>query len=61
MEKVPLEALDAIRKHLQVILLRADLCENPGHCRECTHTVCEIVKEIRALEAYLQDIQAKGQ
>jgi hypothetical protein len=61
MEKVPLEALDAIRQHLQVILLRADLCGSPNRCEECTRTICEIVKEVRALEAYLRDIQAKGQ
>lgn len=56
MEKGPQEAFDAIRKHLQLILLRAELCENPGHCEECARTVCDMVKEIRALEAYIQDV-----
>ena len=50
MENRPEEALDLIRQKLQVILLRADLCENSPGCEVCASAVCEIVKELRALE-----------
>ena len=46
--------LDAIRNQLQVILLRAELWENPTQCTSCAMAVGEIVKEIRALEGLLQ-------
>jgi len=58
-QKEPQEAFDAIRKHLQLILLRAELRQAPTHCEACAATVCEIVKEIRKLEAYVQDVLAK--
>lgn len=53
MEKGPQEALDAIRR--QLILLRAEGCEQSPDCEECGATVCEIVKEIRVLEAFVRD------
>ena len=59
MEKAPLEAFDVIRKHLQLILLRAEVCERSPHCEECVATVCEIVKEIRTLEAFVRDVPKK--
>jgi len=54
-------ALDIIRNQLQVILLRAELCENSPQCGPCASAVCEIVKEIRALEAFLQSVSASNQ
>lgn len=55
MEKGPQEAFDAIRKHLQMILLRAELHASPPTCEECALTVGEIVREIRVLEAYVHE------
>ena len=55
MEKEPREAFDAIRKHLQLILARAELCRNT-QCEACACNVCEIVKELRVLEAYVQEV-----
>ena len=46
-------ALDIIRNRLQVILLRAELCENSLQCGPCACTVSDIVKEIRVLEEQL--------
>ncbi len=59
MEKGAQEAFDAIRKHLQLILLRAEVCEQSPDCKECVATVCEIVKEIRTLEAFVRDSAKK--
>jgi hypothetical protein len=46
-------ALDIIRNRLQVILLRAELCENSLQCGPCASLVSDIVKAIRALEEQL--------
>ncbi|HTS35833.1 MAG TPA: hypothetical protein VMH04_09190 [Candidatus Solibacter sp.] len=59
MEKGPQEAFDTIRKHLQVILLRAELCQTPQQCEACAGMVCEIVKEVRALEAFVREAAKK--
>jgi hypothetical protein len=59
MEKGPQEAFDTIRKHLQLILLRAEVCQDSPHCQECVATVCEIVAEIRTLEAFIRDSTKK--
>lgn len=59
MEKRPQEALDLIRQKLQVILLRAELCHPSAQCEACASTVCEIVKEIRALEDFVRDTASK--
>lgn len=58
MQKEPQEAFDAIRKHLQLILMRAELSQNQ-HCEACAATVSDIVKELRMLEAFVQDALAK--
>ena len=55
MEKEPREAFDAIRKHLQLILARAELCGN-SQCEDCACNVGEIVTELRVLEAYIQEV-----
>jgi len=47
-------ALDIIRNQLQIILLRAELCETPVQCRSCAAAVSEIVKEVKALEAFVR-------
>jgi type I site-specific restriction endonuclease len=60
MDKEPQEAFDVIRKQLQLILLRAELSQNSSHCEECATSVCEIVKEIRTLEAFIRDAQSKA-
>lgn len=60
MQKEPQEAFDAIRKQLQLILIRAELCQNSAQCGMCTAAVCEIVKEIRNLEAFVRDLSAKS-
>ena len=57
MEKEPREAFDAIRKHLQLILARAELCRN-SQCEACACNVCEIVNELRVLEAYIQQVMS---
>jgi hypothetical protein len=59
MEKSPQEALDLIRQKLQVILLRADLCENSGQCELCAGSVCDIVKEVRELERFIRAAASK--
>jgi len=58
-QKEPQEAFDAIRKHLQLILLRAELSQN-SQCEVCAATVCDIVKELRTLEAFIQDAITKS-
>ena len=60
MDKAPEDALDTIRQQLQVILTQAELCENSVQCENCAHAVCEIVKEIRALEAFVRDTAHKN-
>jgi hypothetical protein len=60
MENGPLEALDTIRKQLQLILARAEMCGNSRQCEPCAGTVGEIVREIRKLEAYVQETLAKA-
>jgi hypothetical protein len=53
-------ALDIIRNQLQVILGRAELCnQNVAQCDTCGLAVCKIVKEIRTLEAFVQDALRK--
>ena len=59
MEKEPQETFDLIRKHLQLILLRAEVSQDSPHCKECAATVCEIVKEIRTLEGFIRDAAKK--
>jgi hypothetical protein len=60
MEKDPNDAFDLIRQRLQVILLRAELCQNSTQCATCATAVCDIVQEIRALEALVRDSSTKG-
>jgi hypothetical protein len=60
MVKEPQEAFDVIRKQLQLILLRAELSESSSHCEECATSVCEIVKEIRTLEAFIRETERKA-
>ena len=50
------EACDAIRKQLQLILIRVDLCKNAQQCDTCVGAVGEIVKEIRNLEAFVREV-----
>lgn len=59
MQKEPQEVFDAIRKHLQLILLRAELSQSQ-HCEACAATVSDIVKELRMLEAFVQGALAKN-
>jgi hypothetical protein len=56
-----ISALDIIRNQLQVILGRVELCQNPNvsQCDTCGLAVCKIVKEIRTLEAFVQDALRK--
>ena len=56
MEKGPQDGFDAIRKHLQMILLRAELPSSPSACEACAFTVGQIVAEIRVLEAYVHEL-----
>ena len=56
MEKGPQEAFDTMRKQLQKILMRAESCQTPSQCDACARTVCEIVEEIRVLEAFVREI-----
>lgn len=60
MDKGPQEAFDTMRKQLQLILARAELCQNPPHCESCATIVCQIVEEIRALEAFVSKTVTKG-
>lgn len=61
MEKKPQEAFDAIRKQLQLILIRAELCRELGQCAACTVAVGEIVREIRALEAFVREFSGEAE
>lgn len=61
MAENPQAALDVIRNKLQVILLRADLCHDPGQCGPCCLAISEILKEIRALEAFVLETLSKHQ
>jgi hypothetical protein len=54
-------ALDITRNQLQLILLRAELCQSTLQCGPCASPVCEIVKEIRILETLLQSVSASNQ
>jgi len=47
--------LTVIRNKLQVILGQVALCSNPSHCESCGLAVKEILEQIRALEAYIED------
>lgn len=60
MEKGPQEAFDAMRKHLQQILMRAESCQGSPHCESCARTVGEIVEEIRTLEAFVREMSKKS-
>lgn len=60
MAEGPQAALDVIRNKLQIILLRADLCQNSTQCNACALAVSEIVKELRALEAFVLDALRKN-
>jgi len=53
MAEDPYVALDSIRNQLQVILLRSELVQSSGQCDSCTRAVCQIVEEIRSLEAFI--------
>ncbi len=60
MEKGPEEAFDTMRKQLQKILIWAESCQTSPHCEACAQTVCDIVEEIRLLEAFLHDVSKRS-
>jgi hypothetical protein len=51
-------ALDVIRNRLQVIMLRAETGEKPAYCDTCALAVSEIIKELRALDTFIQSLEA---
>lgn len=60
MPKQAQAALDVIRNRLQVIMLRAETSEKPLYCDTCALAVSEIIKELRALETFIQSLKAQS-